>query len=107
MEEKFPVHYNDEPLPKEYETLSRDELRKRLQGFIADLLEHDFQKLCNLIYRHDVKEEKFRQALQSSNIKEQAYEIAELVIERELQKVETRKAYREWKNRKNIGPSEI
>ncbi len=105
MEEKFPVHHKGEPLPKEYETFSRDELRKRLQDFIADLLEHDFQKLCNLIYRHDVKEEKFRQALQYSNIEEQASEIAELVIERELQKVETRKAYRELKNRKNIGPS--
>ncbi len=97
MTDDHPIHPNNEPLPSEYETLSGEELKKRLQVFIADLLEHDFQKLCNLIYRHDVKEEKFQRALRQGNINKQASEIADLVIEREMQKVETRKAYRKRK----------
>lgn len=86
-----------EPLPKEYETLSREELKIRLQLFIAELLEFNFEKLTNMIYRHDVSEEKFHKALESGSINEQAGKLAELVIEREMQKVETRKAYRKYK----------
>ena len=100
MAENFPLHPKHEPLPSEYETLTREELKARLQVFISDLLEYDFQKLCNLIYRHDVKEEKFQRALRHGGIDEQAAEIADLVIERELQKVETRKAYRKQKEEK-------
>ena len=87
-----------EPLPGEYETMSRDDLKARLTIFIADLLESSFEKLCHMVYRHDVSEEKFHEALQSGSAKEQAENIAELVIERELQKVEARKAYRRKKH---------
>ena len=61
-----------------------------------------------MIYRHDVLESKFNQALDSGDITVQANEIADLVIERELQKVESRKAYRkekENKNEKNLNES--
>ena len=47
-----------------FEQLSYDELMKNLTRFIFDLLQHDFHRLCNLIYRHDVDEAKFNQALQ-------------------------------------------
>lgn len=88
--------YGD-PLPKDYETLSREDLKLHLSFYISELLEHDFEKLCNLIYRHDVAEEKFHFALQTGDIEGQADRVAELVIEREMQKVETRKAYRKYK----------
>jgi len=94
----YPISSGAEPLPSEYETLSREELKQRLQVFIAGLLEHNFEKLCNMIYRHDVKEEKFNQALQHGDLNEQAGRIADLVIEREMQKVESRKAYRKYKD---------
>ena len=104
MSEKLPIHPNNEPLLSEYETLTREELKKRLQIFITDLLEYDFQKLCNLIYRHDVKEEKFQRALRNGDVNQQASEIADLVIEREMQKVETRKAYRKEKEERKTKP---
>lgn len=87
----------DDPLPKDYETLSRKELKAHLTVYIAELLEHNFEKLCSLIYRHDVDEDKFHNALQTGDIEGQAGRVAELVIERELQKVKTRKAYRKHK----------
>lgn len=101
----YPISSGAEPLLSEYETLSREELKKRLQVFITGLLTHDFEKLCNMIYRHDVNEEKFNQALLHGNLNEQAGRIADLVIEREMQKVQTRRAYRKFKDeqkKKNI-----
>jgi hypothetical protein len=53
-----------------------------------------------MIYRHDVAEDRFNEALQADNLELQAERIADLVIERELQKVKTRKAYRKQKERK-------
>ena len=91
--------YSD-PLPSDYETLTREELKSHLSLYIADLLDHNFEKLCSLVYRHDISEEKFNQALQTGDIKGQAERVAELVIERELLKVETRQAYRKYKNEK-------
>lgn len=88
--------YGD-PLPKDYETLSREEIKNHLTFYIAELLKTNFEKLCSLIYRHDVDEAKFHHALQVGEIEGQAERVAELVIVRELQKVETRKAYRKYK----------
>jgi len=94
------IPYGD-PAPGDYEVLTREEIKTHLTTYIADLIEHNFEKLCNMVYRHDVSEHKFHQALQSDNINQQAENVAELVIERELQKVETRKAYRKYKDGKN------
>lgn len=89
-----------EPLPADFETLNRQELKRRLTIYIIELLETNFEKLCNMIYRHDVSEKKFNQALNSGSIELQAENIAELVMERELQKVKTRQMYRREKEEK-------
>jgi hypothetical protein len=78
--------------------LDHDEMRKRLQSFIADLLANDFEQLCALMYRHDVSESAFNQALSFSTDEERTAAIAELVIQREMQKMETRAAYAKQKN---------
>lgn len=89
-----------EPLPQEYESLSYDALKQRLQLFIENLLAHDFEKLCHMIYRHDVLETKFQRAMQLTDIGEQAAAIADLVIQREMEKVASRQAYRKEKEEK-------
>lgn len=91
-----------EPIAKDYETLSRDDLHNQLQIFVAELLEHNFEKLCNMIYRHDVKEEKFHEALGSGTIAEQSAQIADLVLDREMEKVRTRQAYKHEKNKNKL-----
>lgn len=90
-----------EPLPVEYETLDRKELKSRLSAFIEEMLDTNFEKLCSMIYRHDVEESKFSDALQEGTVAEQAAQIADLVIDRELQKVASRKAYRKEKEERN------
>lgn len=82
---------------KYFETMAPSDLKQQLILFIRDLLEHDFHRLCNLIYRHDVSEPKFHQALDLPDIDLQADRIADLVIEREMQKIASRKAYRKYK----------
>jgi hypothetical protein len=88
----------EEPTLKEYETLDQSTLEERLSQFIQNLLEHNFAKLTNMIYRHDVNEAKFNRALEEPSLKLQANAIARLVVERELQKIETRKKYSNNKN---------
>ncbi len=101
--DKNNIHYSPaEPLVKDYETMNRDELQLRLQVFIADLLENNFEKLCNMIYRHDVSENKFKLALEAGSLDEQAARIAWLVLEREMEKVESRRKYKSQKEEKML-----
>lgn len=90
---------HEEPTSNEYKTLDQSTLEERLSLFIQDLLEHNFAKLTHMIYRHDVKEAKFNEALEEPSLKLQANAIARLVVERELQKVETRKKYSPNRNK--------
>ena len=93
-----------EPLPRDYESLSRNELRENLSNFIKDLLLTNPDKLANLMYRHDVKQHLFQTALLMEDIDEQAMFMADLVIDRELQKVASRAAYKKEKEAKTKKP---
>lgn len=62
-----------------------------LYNLVEHLLSHDFNRLINSLYRIDVSEEKLKAALATSPNPTQT--ITEMIWERELQKVETRKRY--------------
>lgn len=79
--------------------LSYKELHARIKLFIRHLLQHDFEQLCALMYRHDIPENRFNQALQLADDDKRADEITTLVIEREKQKMATRMAYAHQKNK--------
>lgn len=59
---------------------------------VEDLMTKDFNQLINVLYRIDVSEEKLKEALALTN-DNPASIIAKMILERELQKVETRKKY--------------
>ena len=84
-----------EPLGEEVPTPgSLQELREKLSQLIGWLLDHDFQRLLNAVYRVDVPESRFKEVLANPLAeKPVAVQIAELVLERELQKVRTRMLY--------------
>ncbi|MCP4520515.1 MAG: hypothetical protein GY827_02270 [Cytophagales bacterium] len=74
------------------ETNSPDELHKQLSLAIQYLLNYRFERLLQVMYQIDVSEEKFNSVFsQKGNIADQ---LATLVIERVLQKVEFRFKYR-------------
>lgn len=68
-------------------------LRDKLADVINYLLNNDMEKLLSAIYRIDVSEEKFKSAMNGENINLITENIADLILEREFQKVEYRKKF--------------
>jgi len=74
--------------------LDRNVIREKLAILIAHLIENNFEKLCQAMYRLDVSEAKFDRVMNEKPIGEIPYAVADLVIEREMQKVRTRIMYK-------------
>lgn len=78
-----------------FESLSYEELEKKLASYLNHLLVNDFNKLISSLYRIDIAQEKAMEALAENAHKETAGEtLARLIIQRQLQKVITRRKYR-------------
>ena len=75
-------------------TISNDELLLRMSEIIDHLIEKDFKKLVYVLYKVDVSEVKLKQLLQSANNEKASYIIAQLIIERQTQKIASRKKFR-------------
>ena len=74
--------------------LSWSSLKSRLSPIIRDLLDHDLNRLLNVFYKIDISEEQFKMILSCSPADQLADKLADLVIEREMLKMETRRKYR-------------
>lgn len=72
-------------------------LREKLSLVIGYMLENQFEKLCNAMYRLDVSEKKFHEVLTGKDPEEVVPSLADLVIEREMQKIKTRILYKNKK----------
>ncbi len=68
-----------------------DTLKEWLAHEIQLLIDHDFQGFLNMLYRIDVDEQKAKEAFADND---PSLRLAELVFERELQKVESRRKYK-------------
>jgi hypothetical protein len=79
------------------EATAYDELKSQVYPELLSLYEKNYSKLQSLFYRIDIPEKKFR-ALPSSNKEELIAGLTELVLERELVKVITRKLFSSGKN---------
>lgn len=73
-------------------TVSQRELRKQLAAHINYLINHNFEKLVYYLYRIDVNENKMRHLLEQKQGENAAALIADLIIERQMQKIQSRKA---------------
>jgi hypothetical protein len=72
------------------------EVKKRLTEIIHYLLHHDMQKLLSVFYRMDLDENRVNAIIHLAPPENIAEELAELTLQRELQKVETRRKYRNF-----------
>jgi len=72
--------------------LTKDALLVELTKAIQYLIEKDFEKLMHILYRIDVSESKVKQVFGLEQ--DVAGQIAQLIIEREQQKVITRAKYK-------------
>ena len=90
-------HFDAEILPVSSNALPdnlMNILKSALKKHIEYLLVSNFEKLLNAIYRIDIDEKKFNEALKLDSIESISSEVTELVIEREIQKAESRRKYR-------------
>ena len=77
----------------ELELSGMEEFKKWLKIQINYLLDKDFQRLLLSLYRIDVSEEKVKSILAESEPGDLAEKITDLIIERQLKKLEIRKKY--------------
>ncbi len=88
---------NDMHLQEEKELLEADNinmLKEKLVKMINTLLQNDYHRLVNAMYRLDVDEKKFREVFSGLHSPNVASRLADLVIARELAKINTRKKFR-------------
>lgn len=71
---------------------------------INEMIEQDFPKLVAILYRLDVNELRLMSLLKDHPNSNAGRIIAELIIERQLQKIKTREAFRQ--NDENINENE-
>lgn len=72
---------------------SFSEFRNFIIEKINNWINNDFEHLLYLLYRIDVHEDKVRKLMQQHNGENAAEIIADLIIDRQRQKIETRKMF--------------
>lgn len=80
------------------QNISFDEIKAQLADHINDLIRDDFQKLVGILYRIDVSESKLKQLLKENPDTDAGIIITDLIIERQLQKIKSRKEYKRDEN---------
>jgi hypothetical protein len=71
------------------------EIRTKLGEYINHLIQSDFEKLVSLLYRIDVSEVKLKQLLKQNPGKDAGKIIAELIIERQEEKIISRSEFKQ------------
>ena len=74
---------------------SFEALRQKLASWVAELIDRDFNELVRILYRVDINENKLKFLLKEKVGEDAAYIIADLLIERQLQKIATRKQFKQ------------
>lgn len=72
--------------------------RQLLAEKINELLNTDFQKLVSILYRMDVSEAKLKLLLQNNPGSDAGIIIADLMIERQTEKIKSRQQFRQRDN---------
>ena len=77
-------------LKTEQDSPDLDALTAWLAHEVQLIMDQDFQQFLNILYRIDISESKAREAFANEN---PPFRLAELIIEREMQKVRSRKKW--------------
>jgi hypothetical protein len=73
--------------------ISFTELEETLAAYVNELIQKDFEKLVSLLYRVDVNENKLKGLLDLCADENAGKIIAQLIIERQQQKINSRKEF--------------
>ena len=72
-----------------------EEFRKYLTERIKDMLDSNYNLLINTLYRIDISERKIGELFSSKNKESIPGKLADLIIERQIKKLDYRRRYRE------------
>jgi hypothetical protein len=75
-----------------------NELKEKLKEYCNHLIKTNFEKMVGILYRIDVSEVKLKQVLNQNPSEDAGEIIAQLIIERQLQKIQTRKNFKQENN---------
>jgi len=79
---------------KQLSIVQKEKLRDQLVNLINHLLLNDFNKLVQVLYRVDVSEQKLKQLVQKNPETDAALIITDLLIERQAQKMKTKRSFK-------------
>ena len=85
-------------------SISMNELREKLSAHLNSLIQTDFEKLVGILYRMDINEPKLKTLLKENTGSNAGLIIADLMIERQEQKVKSRQQFSKRDN--NISDEE-
>src|SRR6478752_9521214 len=94
-EEELTTYINKELTIDLSPNISTEELVREIAIEVNHLIDKNFQKLIGILYRMDVSEPKLRNLLANHPQADAGIIIAQLMIERQLQKIQTRKQFRQ------------
>ncbi|MFZ2325206.1 MAG: hypothetical protein WAV89_16100 [Ignavibacteriaceae bacterium] len=72
-----------------------EEFRKYLTEKMKNMLDNNYDLLINTLYRIDISEKKLSELFSSKNREAIPEKLADLIIERQIEKINFRKRYRE------------
>jgi len=96
VEKDFLISDNKSLIPST-DLVSLEEFRKYLTEKLKFLLDNKFDMLVNILYKIDISEKKLSQLFSGKNRDSIPATLADLIIERQLQKIKLRKMYKEGK----------
>lgn len=86
----FELINNDFELDKSF---NHAQIHHFLEAAFADLIDYNFAKLLQILYRADVNQDELKRLLDKAHGQNSAEIIANLYLNRQMAKVETRKKY--------------
>lgn len=108
--------------PQEYQQMTQDlsasldiqvgtdeqweKLKHIISAKVSELMAKNPEQLMQLLYRLDVSERKVANVLQKNLLDSAADDIAELILDRQLEKIETRRLYKSYADNKQDDDAE-
>lgn len=88
---------DDTSLIPNYEFEKLEQFKEYLVERLTDMLNNNFNLLVNTLYRIDISEQKLAELFGGKNRENIPEKLADMIIERQIQKILFRKQYREGK----------
>jgi hypothetical protein len=96
VEKDFLISDNNSLIPSA-DLLSLEEYKKYLTEKLKVLLDEKFDTLVNILYRIDISEKKLSRLFSGNNRDSIPASLANMIIDRQLEKLRLRKLYKEGK----------